>query len=365
MSNDNEPNGYALARAAYNELTSRSYGDPQGATQALTRLAEFFPVCAPGGTTQVAKIAPGHEVLITAYVPEMCDEKGNGGDVFIERSSQSICFRAAFLKKLAAGIGLTWLPGATETSFPANFHPWCVTVKVAAEYRDWSGEMRTVSASKTLDLRDEAQPKGTPKQIERERSDIAARAETMAKSRCIADAAIKRTIQRDQMGAPIVCAKVYRTDPTDPQAGNRAASALYGQGGIETARRADVDETTGEVTNGNPIRDVSAPPATTADTPGNRGASSGETGAQPAPASRVAPPREDIAKPYVIPKGYKGTGKVFAVAADDELAEYVGALGNRIAAGEIPAPGMDAARAKLAAGEAELAKRAQSGDAPW
>jgi len=355
MSNDNEPNGYALARAAYNELTQRSYGDPQGATQAPTRLAEFFPVCAPGGTTQVAKIAPGHEVLITAYVPEMCDEKGNGGDVFIERSSQSICFRAAFLKKLAAGIGLTWLPGATETSFPANFHPWCVTVKVAAEYRDWSGEMRTVSASKTLDLRDEAQPKGTPKQIERERSDIAARAETMAKSRCIADAAIKRTIQRDQMGAPIVCAKVYRTDPTDPQAGNRAASALYGQGGIETARRADVDETTGEVTDGNPIRDASAPPATTADTPSNRGASSGETGAQPAPASRSSPPATP--KVHKLPKGVRGEGKTFPVAETDELADYAVALGQRITEGKIHAAGIPDAKVKLEAAKAEIARR--------
>lgn len=370
MSENERDDGYALARAAYNELTSRSYGDPQGATQALTKLAEFFPVCAPGGTTQVAKIPPGHEVLITAYVPEMCDDKGNGGDVFIERSSQSICFRAEFLKKLAAGIGLEWIPEAKKVSFPFAGHPqsgWCCTVSVAAKYRDWSGEMRVVDASKTLDLRDEALV-GVDikeKQLRRERSDIAARAETMAKSRCIADAAIKRTIRRDQVGAPIVCAKVYRTEPTDKDSGNRAASALYGGDGIESARPADVDEVTGEVQHGNPGRGPSSAPHAPAAAPtGNGGASSGVTAPSPSTASRAAPAAE--AKPHLIPKGYKGEGKTFAAATDDELAEYAMSLGARIASGEIPAPGAPAAKAKLAAAESEIARRESlNNEAAW
>ena len=205
-------NRYALAKAAFDGLARRSYAAPTDATRALKQLAEFFPVVSPGGTLDVAEIAPGHKVSITAHVPQMCDDKGNGGDVFIERSSQSICFRAMFLKKLAGGVGHEWIPSETRISFPANNHPHCCAVTVAGRYRDYTGQWRTVSASKVLDLRDEAigDSAKSDKQLRREREDIASRAETMAKSRCIADACVDRTINAGDVlhGLPWGCGKV-------------------------------------------------------------------------------------------------------------------------------------------------------------
>ena len=116
---------------------------------------------------------------------------------------------------------------------------------------------------------------------------------------------------------------------------------------------------------GNPGRGPSsAPHAPVAAPTGNGGASSGVTAPSPSTASRAAPASE--AKPHLIPKGYKGEGKTFAAATDDELAEYAMSLGARIASGEIPAPGAPAAKAKLAAAEAEIQRRESlNGDAPW
>lgn len=354
-------NTYELARAAYGELTQRSFADPQSATAALTKLSQFFPVCAPGGTTQVAEVAAGHKVLITAHVPQMCDDQGNGGDVFKERSSGTICFRAAFLKKLAGGIGLEWIPSETRTSFPFAGHAqggWCCTVVVAARYRDWSGEWRVVSASKTLDLRDEAEPKGTPKQIARERGDIASRAETMAKSRCIADACIARTIAMEQVGAPIVCAKLYRTEPMDA---NAARDAMYGP------PREIIDHGTGEVIDsvqGNHgAGPSSAPNAPAGSPPRESVASSGSAGTPPASAS----PAPSAAKEHEIPKRVRadGTqfpdaGKTFAEASTDALQTYLEDAMALIGKGGIPEKHMVSAKAKAKACADEIDRRREA-----
>jgi hypothetical protein len=342
---------YALAKAAYGELTQRSFAEPQEATHALTKLSEFFPVCSPGGTTQVAEVAPGHKVLITAHIPQMCDEKGNGGDVFKERSSGTLCFRAVFLKKLAGGIGLEWIPSETRTEFPFRGFPqsgWCVTVHVAGRYRDWSGEWRTVSASKTLDLRDEVLDgtTKTDKQIARERADIASRAETMAKSRCIADACINRTIEADQVGAPIVCAKLYRTDPLDSSA---AKAALYGGAREEPieAHAEIVDEATGEVESKPGVGTSSAPHAPAGSPTRESGPGSGVSGANPATASS---PPASAPKEFVIHNpGGPGHNKTFSKATAEELEAYLEFLMGRIASKSIPPAGMPAAKVKAKA----------------
>lgn len=353
MSEQSEDRGdYALAEC-------RAYDSPLSVTRALNELAKNFPVVAPGGTTECTMIPEGYGVSITAVIP-------GADDVYKDSGSGQTCFKAAFLKKLAAGVGIEWIP--SETRRLDNFaHPFVCSIVVAGRYRDWSGDWRTISASHMLDLRDDAAHgmKDKPKQLEMARKNIAQLCETKAKSRAIADACVSRTIDPRDLDRPIPMAKLYRRDPADGQSGNRAASALYGGDGIESARPADVDEVTGEVQHGNPGRGPSSAPHAPAAAPtGNGGASSGVTAPSPSTASRAAPAAE--AKPHLIPKGYKGEGKTFAAATDDELAEYAMSLGARIASGEIPAPGAPAAKAKLAAAEAEIARRESlNNEAAW
>ena len=72
---------------------------PNDITKTLDQAArEGFPVVAPGGTTQCAGIAPGHSAIVTAVTP-------SEEDVYIEQSSKARCYKATFLKKLAAGLG--------------------------------------------------------------------------------------------------------------------------------------------------------------------------------------------------------------------------------------------------------------------
>jgi len=350
---------YELARAAYGELTQRTFSDPKSATQALTRLAEFFPVFAPGGTTNVAEIAPGHSLLISSYVPQMCDEKGNGGDVYRELSSGTLCFRAGFLKRLAAGIGLEWLPEQKRIEWPMRGLPqggWCVTVTVVGRYRTYAGEWRTVDASKTLDLRDEAIV-GTKlatqeKQLRRERTDIQSRAETMAKSRCIADAAVKRTIEAEDVGRPVICASIYRTPSTDDV--RAATSALYGETGAVIDHVEDTPQ-------GNTGRPSSEAPVASPTREG--GASSVETGPSPAAAS---PAGLSKSKPGCVHlPGHPEDGRTFAAASDDALRAYLDALANRIAAGR-PGKMLDAMQAKYDEAEAVLlARRETTEGAPF
>jgi hypothetical protein len=354
------------ARMALAKWGGKAYEKPAEVTTALAQLAEHFPVIAPGGTTSCAAIAEGCRVLLTsvvAYPPERGNdgkEIQGTGDVFKDAQTGKWCFHAAFLKKLAAGVGIEWL--AEKTRRLDNFsNPFVCSMVVAGRYRDYTGEWREISGSHQLDLRDEAAHGKTPNQLKKARQYIQQLCETMAKSRAIADACVSRTISENDLGRPIPMAKLYRVDALDAGA---AKAALYGPGaggdGIESARPAEViEETTGEVTT----------QGRTTDNAGSRGAAEGEAprgqssgSSSGAPAGASASPASDPTK-FIIGKGLPGEGKSFAEATDDELVVYVEAAKKKYDAesAKWTEKGREGAMAKISAAHDEIDRRMAKG----
>lgn len=193
------------------------YQVPSDVTRVLQELTRVGPVIAPGGTTLCSAVADGHTVLITSITPEK-------NDTYVDRSSVAICFKATFLQKLAAGLGVEWL--AEKTRRLDNFqHPQVASIVVGGRYRDYTGEWREISASHTLDLRDDAAHGRSEKDLARARKYIHQLAETMAQSRAIAKACVDRTLAKEDVGRPMFMGKVYRTSPINPE---MASSALFG-----------------------------------------------------------------------------------------------------------------------------------------
>ena len=299
-----------------------TYEKPETASAALVAIAREYPLVCPGGTPQVNAIAEGYSVSVTNIRPVE-------GDTFKDRSSGAICFHADFLRRLAKGLGLAWLPQETRRLDDMKDSFLCSMI-VAGQYRDYAGELVTVTGTHMLDLRDGAEHGKTPAELKRARKSIQQLCETMAKSRAIADACVSRTMNPADMDKPIVMAKVFRIAPIDP---DQAKAALYGPtkaaspapagDGIESAKRAEViDQHTGEVTQ--------AP----------------------------APERPESSAKLTITtgKGYAGEGKTFAEASDDELLACHDAMKAKLAAegAKWTAAGCEGAKRKIAAASAEL-----------
>lgn len=339
MSNEETP--YMLAQCG-------TYDKPLEVTRALRALAEQFPVVAPGGTTECHVVPEGYGVSVTAVIP-------TEDDVYKDKGSNATCFKATFLKKLAAGLGIEWVP--SETRRLDNFaHPFVCSIVVAGRYRDWSGEWRTISGSHMLDLRDEAAHGMTDKQLPMARKNIAQLCETKAKSRAIADACISRTIDPRDLNRPIPMAKLYRRDTIDS---GEAKRALYGEPRRVAADVIDVEPTTVEDTpQGNTGRPSSEAPV--ASPTRESGASSVETGPSPAAASPAGPSGGSKSKPGCVHlPGHPEDGRTFAAASDDALRAYLDALATRIAAGR-PGKMLDAMQAKYDEAEAVLLARRET-----
>lgn len=211
---------------------------PNSITYALQELQRFGPVVAPGGALVCSGLAEGYAGVVTCITPDR--EVGRpGGDLYKDKSSGQICFSAKFLAKLAAGLGIEWDADKTRR-LDAFQHPYVCSLVVGGRYRDYTGEIREISASHTLDLRDEAAHGRTDKELPRARKYIHQLCETMAQSRAIAKCGIDRTIHQNDLGRPISMVKVYRRDAV-PGAAETARGALYGDRG-ET-----IDRETGEV----------------------------------------------------------------------------------------------------------------------
>ncbi len=209
---------------------------PGSITQALQALNELGPVVAPGGTLLCSGLAEGYGAIITAVTP-------TDDDVYVEFSSKKRCYTAAFLKKLAAGIGIEW--DSMQTRRLDGFvHPHVCSVSVGGRYRDYSGAWRSISGDAQLDLRDEAtHGVKTAGELNRMRKKIQEHTITRAKSRAIADACVKRTQSEGAIGLQMYVCKVYRTE-AEPGAADAAQEALYGG----AARPGEtVDNETGEI----------------------------------------------------------------------------------------------------------------------
>lgn len=214
---------------------------PPEITRALTELSRVGPVIAPGGTTVCSGIAEGYSAVVTQITPDAENIGKPGGDLYKDRSSGAICFSAKFLARLAAGLGIEW--DATKTRRLDSFqHPHVCSLVVGGRYRDYTGEWREISASHTLDLRDDAAHGRGEKDLARARRYIHQLCETMAQSRAIAKAGVDRALAQDDLGRPIFMAKVYRKGASEAESA-AARAAMYGAAPGES-----VNTETGEVT---------------------------------------------------------------------------------------------------------------------
>lgn len=325
----------------------RQYDDPRKVTQALVKLAADFPVVCPGGTPEVSAIPQGYRVSLTAYLP-------TEADVYKDKGSGQTCFKATFLKKLAAGLGIEWLPSETRR-LDGFAHPFVCSMVVAGRYRDWSGEWRTITGSHMLDLRDEAEHGMTDKQLPQARRNIQQLCETKAKSRAIADACVSRTIDPRDLNRPIPCAKLYRADSDiDPA---QASAAMYGQPRGDAPRSVEaeiMDDATGEVRSSGRFRadTPSGKPAADprAAAPSSAGAtrepSSGPTTASPTDPAPAAPAAKKDTSRTINNPGHSGHGKLFAVATEDELRAYDARLIETLSRKDLTGPHREAAEAK-------------------
>ncbi len=220
--------------------------EPTSITHALVALSQEGPVYAPGGTVECLGIAEGHKVNVTSITP-------NEGDIYVEESSKKRCFKATFLKLLAAGIGIEWVGMKRLDGY---VHPFVCSVEVKGRYRDYTGQWRAITGDAQLDLRDEAvEAHGkSGKELKRMRKKIQELTTTYAKSRCIAESGISRTQSKDAIGRPVFMAQVFRADPVDAEG---AAKRLYGP---DETLDTDTGEVTRNVTEQADVRDAGGGP---------------------------------------------------------------------------------------------------------
>lgn len=228
---------------------------PNDVTNALQRMEqEGYPVIAPGGTTMCPTLPAGYSVGVTAI-------RFSKDDTY--KMDGALCLKASALNRLARGLGIQWKP-ETFRRMDDQKDPYYCSMVVAGEYRDYTGELVTITGTRAVDLRD-----GSPEyeamrnrntgelnlgQIARARANIQQICETKAKNRAIADACVSRSISPSDLNREFVMAKVYKTAP-DMVAAAEANSALYGG---ET-----MDPETGEIRNAEAeVRDAEPPPQT-------------------------------------------------------------------------------------------------------